>query len=99
MNADFKRLKAELAVPQEYSVLESLYFYYREYHPANSDAIARHFSDLNDVLAKLTLTECDLVWDLVCKLCGEHEREGFLEGLRVGANLMAELAINTEITA
>lgn len=91
MNPYLKKLETELAVQQEHTVSESLYFYYREYHPTDSDAIARYFSDLNNVLAKLTLTECDQVWDLVCSLCGEHQREGFLEGFRVGANLIAEL--------
>lgn len=92
MNPYWEKLRSELADREDGSVLEALYFYYRESHPTNSETIQKNFSQLNAVLEKLTLQECDQVWDLVCALCGEHEREGFLEGLYVGAGLATELA-------
>lgn len=90
MNPYLEKLKSELGEGD--LVLEVLYSCYRELHPTDSNAIRQHFSHLNEVLGKLTLRECDQVWDLVCCLCSEHEREGFLEGLHVGTVLITELA-------
>lgn len=59
--------------------------------PADSAQIAANFDERNDVLAKLTLRECDQVWNLTCALCCEHEETAFLEGVRVGARLREEL--------
>lgn len=70
---------------------EILYAYYREHHPADPVEIKGNFAGLDDALRKLTLRECDRVWDLCCDLCIAHEKEGFLSGLRIGAALAAEL--------
>ena len=69
-----------------------LYTFYREHYPVDPVEIRRNFSELNDILSKLTLRECDRVWDLCCILCTQHEKRGFLTGLCIGAALAAELA-------
>lgn len=89
MNPYLEKLKSEFH--DDLPVTEVLYGCYRELHPTDSEVINRSFSQLNDVLSKLTLQECDRVWDLTCALCSEHEREGFLEGIRVGAGVVMEL--------
>lgn len=71
--------------------VDMLYTFYQEHYPVHTKEIKQNFSDLNDVLEKLTLRECDKVWDLCCQLCTQHEKEGFLAGLRIGAALTAEL--------
>lgn len=73
------------------SVLEILYDSYREQHPMDTEKISEQYADLSDVLSKLTLKEHDRVWDLTCGLCTEHEKNGFLEGVRMGVSLAAEL--------
>lgn len=74
------------------SVLEMLYCYYREQRTTDTEVISADFNRLDSVLSKLTLKEYDQVWDLTCALCSEHEKAAFLEGVRVGASLAAELA-------
>ena len=54
----------------------------------DSVEISRQFSSLADILGKLTLKEHDQVWDLTCALCTEHEKKGFLEGVRTGAAMV-----------
>ena len=73
------------------SVLNLLYDSYRERHPMDTEEIGRQFASLADILSKLSLKEHDQVWDLTCGLCTEHERAGFLEGVRMGAFLTVEL--------
>lgn len=90
MNQYFEKLQSEVAQCGDISVLEVLYDCYRELHPADTEQITSHFENLNDVLSKLTLRECDMVWDLVCSLCSAHEQQGFLEGIRVGTALAIE---------
>ena len=87
MNPYLEKLQAEMEARREISVLEVLFRCYRELHPADSQAIRHQFSQLNRILEKLTLGECDQVWDLACSLCSEHERAGFQEGLCVGVEL------------
>lgn len=78
-------------VLESVSVLDLLYDSYREQHPVNTVEIGRKFVFLADILNKLPLKEHDQVWDLTCDLCMEHERNGFLEGIRMGTSLCLEL--------
>ena len=73
------------------SVLDMLYDSYREQHSVNTEEIGRRFVSLADILNSLPLKEHDQVWDLTCDLCMEHEKNGFLEGLRMGVTLWLEL--------
>jgi len=75
----------------EQSVLDMLYDGYREAHPTNTEEIGRRFMSLADILDNLPLTEHDQVWDLTCDLCMEHEKNGYLEGIRTGFFLCLEL--------
>lgn len=78
------------------SVLSMLYLGYRERHPMDTEEITAQFASLADVLNKLPLKEHDRVWDLACSLCAEHEKMGFLAGVRTGIFLAAELAEHNE---
>lgn len=73
-------------------MLDMLYQCYFEQHTMDTEEISRQFSSLADILGKLTLKEHDQVWNLTCALCTEHEKQGFLEGLRMGVALAEELA-------
>jgi hypothetical protein len=39
----------------------------------------------------MPLREMDRIVDAVCTLCREHEKAGFVEGIRVGMELSGEL--------
>ena len=71
------------------SVTRALYGCYHEIHPQDSEGIRERFSQLDVVLQTLTLRDYDKVWDLTCQLCGDHEKDAFLEGIRVGVCLAA----------
>lgn len=75
-----------------HSLLEMLNRHYTEQNPMEDDAIRGEFDSLDGILSKLPLREHDAVWDLVCRLCGNHQRQGFLHGVRVGVRLASELA-------
>lgn len=98
MNLYIQKLKEQLsetmpgyAEADINSVLEMLYSVYRERKGKDTEEIERHFSQLDEVLSKLTLKEYDKVWYAACGLCGLYEKEAFLEGIRVGASLAVEL--------
>ena len=91
MNPYLAKLDAEVSQREDLSVLEVLYDHYREYHPADNDAIRQKFSHLNDILKNLPPQEYDRIWDLACTLCGEYDREGFLDGVCTGVKLVLEL--------
>jgi hypothetical protein len=40
----------------------------------------------------MPLREMDRIVDAVCTLCREHEKAGFLEGVKVGIHMEQELA-------
>ena len=73
------------------SALDMIYASYQEAHPVNTEEIGRRFVSLADILNNLPLKEHDQVWDLTCSLCIEHEKNGFLEGIRTGVSLCLEL--------
>lgn len=91
MNTYMEKLKADLAEECPESVLQMLYSVYQERYPTNSAEITEEFKQLNDVLSRLTVKECDKVWDLTCALCSEFEEKAFLEGVRVGVRLAEEM--------
>ncbi|MBQ7001451.1 MAG: hypothetical protein IJN67_10475 [Oscillospiraceae bacterium] len=101
MNPYIKQLKEQLPgcfmwhqEQEVQTVSEMLYGYYQERHPLDTEEMDRAFCALDGVLQKLTAEEYDKVWYLTCSLCGEHEKNGFLTGLRIGACLAAELMEN-----
>ena len=75
-----------------HSLLELLYHCYTEHNPIDSAAIREQFSSLEKLTEKLTLAENDAVCYAICRICTETERLAFMEGLRVGLRLEAELS-------
>lgn len=76
------------------SVTDVLFHGHLEKKAVDEESIRQGFAQLDAVLGKLTLKEYDRVWDAVCGLCNEHERRGFLAGLRTGAAFMLEITEN-----
>ena len=66
------------------SILELLYYYYRERKAEYPEAIKEDFDDLYRQMHGMPLREMDRIVDDVCTPCREHEKAGFLEGLKVG---------------
>ena len=74
-----------------HSILEMLFTYYRECNNTDSDAVKTAFEDLYHRMHGMHLREMDRIVDAVCTLCREHEKAGFVEGVKVGIRLGWEI--------
>ena len=73
------------------SILEMLYSYYQECNNTDTDAVKAAFADLYQRMHGMLLREMDRIVDTVCTLCREHEKAGFVEGVKVGILLAREI--------
>ena len=73
------------------SVLGLLYECFNENNPYDNDEIRADFEELYQQMNGMSLRDMDKVIHPVCKLCRDHEKAGFIEGLKVGVILQAEL--------
>ena len=74
------------------SVLTMLYECYNENNPYDNEQIKADFEDLYRQMNGMSLRDMDKVICPVCKLCRDHERAGFIEGIKIGIRLQSELA-------
>ena len=73
------------------SVLGFLYEAYTELNNLDNAQIKADFHNLYQVMNGKDLREMDQILDPVCALCRDHERAGFVEGVKVGTWLNQEL--------
>ena len=74
-----------------HSILEMLFTYYHECNNTDTNAVKAAFEDLYQRMHGMPLWEMDRIVDAVCALCREHEKAGFLEGVKVGIQLSVEI--------
>ena len=96
MKSFFEKLKAYIeAHPPNYgdgeSVLTMLYECHNENNPYDNEQIKEDFNELYRLMNGMGLQEMDRIIYPVCKLCRDHERAGFIEGIKIGVLLQAEL--------
>ena len=98
MKPHIEKLKTYLAeYPPDYgdcdarSVLEMLYTYYSQYNCLDTPQIKSDFEALYQQLTGKPLRELDNIIDTVTTLCWQHEQSGFVEGIKGGLLLSAEL--------
>ena len=72
------------------SILEMLFTYYHECNNTDTDAVKVAFKDLYRQMNGMSLRDMDKVIYPVCKLCRDHERSGFVEGVKAGIRLYSE---------
>lgn len=75
------------------SILEMLYTCYNQYNRMDTEEIKAGFDDLYRHMNGIPLRDMDGIIDTVCTLCREHEKSGFLEGVKVGMRLKQELSL------
>ena len=76
----------------EDSVLGILYESYSESSAMYDDEIKESFHALYEAMNGMPLREMDQIVYPVCTLCRNHQKSGFIEGIRVGISLCAELS-------
>ena len=75
------------------SVLGLLYECFNENNPYDNEQIKADFEELYRQMNGMPLREMDRIVYPVCKLCRDHERAGFVEGIKVGIRLANELSV------
>lgn len=75
------------------SVLEMLYECHNEHSPYDNEQIKKDFNELYIAMNGMPLREMDKIIYTVCTLCRDHERAGFVEGVKVGFRLEQELTV------
>ena len=73
------------------SVLGLLYECFNENNPYDNDQIKADFEELYLQMNGMSLRDMDKIIYPACKLCRDHEKAGFIEGIKVGIRLQAEL--------
>ena len=74
------------------SVLMMLYKCYNEHNPYDNEQIRTDFNELYQQMNGMPLREMDNIVYPVCKLCRDHEKAGFIDGIRLLVLLAQELA-------
>ena len=73
------------------SVLSLLYEAYSDNNRMYNDQIKADFAELYQLLNGMPLREMDWIINPVCALCRDHERNGFVHGVQLGAQLVQEI--------
>ena len=74
------------------SILEMLFDAYNDTTGMDNAEIKADFKELYQLMNGKPLQEIDEIIYAVCTLCRDHEKAGFVEGVKVGIGLGQELA-------
>ena len=93
----FEKLRTHIAEnPPDFgdgdSVLTLLYEAYAESNRMDDGNIKEDFNELYYLMNGMELREMDKIIYPVCTLCRDHQKSGFVEGVKVGIRLRTELA-------
>jgi len=75
------------------SLLEILLKVFTEFNGLDNDVIRQDFNRLYTAMNGKSLREIDAVIDPVCELCRDHQKAGFVEGVKVGVRLAQEVDV------
>lgn len=97
MNSYIEKLKQQIEEhPPDFgdgnSILTFLYEAYNQINNLDNEQIRDDFNALYQAMKGMDLREMDRIIYPVCTLCRDHERAGFLAGIKVGVLLQSELA-------
>lgn len=74
------------------SILTLLYEAYSDINKMDNDTIKHDFDELYRLMNGMPLREMDKIIYPVCRLCRNHEKSGFIEGIKIGVRLRHELS-------
>ena len=94
MNEYLTALQTHLNTQQStnQNLLDLLYDAYNDTTGLDNAAIKADFEELYRIMNGKPLQEVDEIIYAVCTLCRDHEKAGFIEGVKVGIGLGQELA-------
>ena len=73
------------------SILEVLFDVYNESSGFDNAAIKADFEELYRLMNGKSLKEIDEIIYAVCTLCRDHEKSGFVAGIKIGLCLFGEI--------
>ena len=76
------------------SILEVLFDAYNKSSGFDNAAIKSDFEELYRLMNGRSLKAIDEIVYAVCTLCRDHEKAGFIEGVKVGIRLLKEVNIS-----
>ena len=76
------------------SILEVLFDAYNESSGFDNAAIKADFEELYRLMSDKPLKEIDEIIYAVCTLCRDHEKTGFIVGVKAGMSLAKEMNIS-----
>ena len=74
------------------SILDALFWAYSETACADSQAVQQYNENLNRLLNGLPVERANTIIDTVNDLCWEHERQGFINGFKIGMRMEQEIS-------
>ena len=94
MNDYLTALQTHLTTQQStnQNILDLLYDAYNDTTGMDNEEIKADFERLYQLMNGKPLQEIDEIIYTVCTLCRDHEKTGFIEGVKVGIGLGQELA-------
>ena len=94
MNEYLTALQTHLTTQQSpnQNLLDLLYDAYNDTTGMDNEEIKSDFERLYQLMNGKPLQEIDEIIYAVCTLCRDHEKAGFIEGIKVGIGLGQELA-------
>ena len=94
MNEYLTALQTYLATqqPTSQNILDLLFDAYNDATGMDNAVIKADFEKLYQLMNGKPLQEIDEIIYAVCTLCRDHEKAGFVEGVKVGIGLAQELA-------
>jgi hypothetical protein len=94
MNEYLTALQTHLTTQQStnQNILDLLYDAYNDTTGMDNEEVKAHFEKLYQLMNGKPLQEIDEIIYAVCTLCRDHEKAGFIEGVKVGIGLGQELA-------
>ena len=94
MNDYLTALQTHLAAQRttNQNLLEMLFDAYNDTTGMDNATIKADFEELYRIMIGKPLKEIDEIIYTVCTLCRDHEKAGFVEGVKVGIGLGQELA-------
>ena len=96
MNEYLPTLQTHLNTQQstDQNLLDLLYEAYNGTTGMDNEEIKADFEKLYRLMNGKPLQEIDEIIYAVCTLCRDHEKAGFVEGVKVGMSLARELSIH-----
>ena len=73
------------------TMMDLLWDFYSQHFPIVSNSIDLHFAEISESLNSLSKKKQRKILRITYQLCEECEKEAFLQGIRIGVQVMREL--------